>query len=139
MAKKRSASKGTPRKTYQVFISHATADKWIATRICELIEGVGATIFRDDRDIDGGDDIPEEIRRQIKQSREMLVLWTPESMDRPWVTLEIGAAWGQGKRMRITVVRCHAPIDTIPAMLKSKKTITLNELDQYMNELRNRL
>jgi TIR domain len=139
MAKKKTAPGRTPRKPYQVFISHATADKWIAVKICESIEKFGAKTFRDDRDINGGDDIPEEIRRQIKQSREMLVLWTPESMNRPWVTLEIGAAWGEGKRMRITIVRYHVPVDTVPAMLKNRKSITLNEVDQYLDELKNRI
>ena len=139
MAKKRAASASNSLRPYQVFISHATADKWIAVRICELIEKVGAKTFRDDRDIRGGDDIPEEIRRQIKQSKEILVLLTPESINRPWVTLEIGAAWGKSKQMRITIVLCHLSFDTIPAMLKNKKTITLNELDHYVNELENRL
>jgi hypothetical protein len=56
-------------KPYQVVVSHATADKWLARTVCEKIEGTGASTFRDDRDINGGDDIPEEIRRQIKQSK----------------------------------------------------------------------
>jgi hypothetical protein len=43
---------------------------------------------------EGGDDIPEEIRRQIKLSREIVILLTPESIDRRWVLLEVGAAWG---------------------------------------------
>jgi TIR domain len=140
MAKKKSASGKPPLKTYQIFISHATADKWIAIKICESIDSIkGASTFRDDRDIHGGDDIPEAIRRQIKQSKEILVLLTPESLNRPWVTLEIGAAWGKSKQMRITIVLCHVQIDTIPAMLKNKKTITLNELDQYLKELGDRI
>jgi TIR domain len=93
---KRTSPGNTRRKPYQVFVSHATADKWIAVRICEAIDRIGGVnTFRDDRDIDGGDDIPERIRREIQQSREMVVLWTPESMGREWVRLEIGAAWGK--------------------------------------------
>jgi hypothetical protein len=84
MAKKK-ASAASPGKPYQVFVSHATADKWLAKTICDKIEGTGATIFRDDRDINGGDDIPEEIRLQIKQSMEIVVLLTPESINRQWV------------------------------------------------------
>ena len=90
MAKARSTAV-TP---YQVFISHATADKWLAIVLCEKIEAAGATTFRDDRDIDGGDDIPQRIRSEIKRSREFVVLMTPESINRPWVLLEVGAFWG---------------------------------------------
>src|SRR5438105_15148935 len=96
-------SKKTPKRRarpkYQVFVSHATPDKWLATIFCEKIEAAGASTFRDDRDINGGDDIPEEIRNHIKQSRELVVLLTPESADRPWVLLEVGAAWGWRRRI----------------------------------------
>ena len=62
---------------YHVFVSHATADKWLATVLCEKIELTGAGTFRDDRDIDGGDDIPDRIRGEIKRSNEMVILLTP--------------------------------------------------------------
>src|SRR5438046_2050845 len=142
MAKKSLSStvgKRARRKPYQVFVSHATADKWIAKLICEKIEATGAASFRDDRDIQGGDDIPEEIRRQIKQSREILVLLTPQSVGRQWVTLEVGAAWGWSKRIRIILVMYHVSVDPIPDMIKKKKAVPLNDLDQYLNELASRV
>jgi len=127
-------------KPYQVFISHATADKWLAVTICEKIEQLtGASTFRDDRDILGGDDIPDEIRRQIKQSSEMVVLLTPDSVNRQWVLLEVGAAWGSSKRARITVVMNHVSVDPIPDMIKNKKAIRLNEFDHYLHELAQRV
>lgn len=128
-----------PPKPYQVFVSHATADRWLAKTICEQIEKTGAITFRDDRDIAGGDDIPEEIRRQIKQSKEIVVLLSPESVDRKWVILEVGAAWGWSKRMRIVTIRCHVSVDPIPDMIKSKKAISLEDLDQYLTELGQRV
>jgi len=143
MAKKKPTSKKSSRqgrgRPYQVFVSHATGDKWIARAVCEKIEGTGATTFRDDRDIRGGDDIPEEIRRQIKQSKEMVVLLTPESVDRRWVTLEVGAAWVFSGRMRITMLMCHVSVDPIPDIIKNKKAINLNEIDNYLNELAHRV
>lgn len=138
MAKKKAAASQTP-KPYQVFVSHATADKWLAKTLCEKIESMGATSFRDDRDINGGDDIPEEIRKQIKQSKEIVVLLTPESVGRPWVTLEVGAAWGRSKRMRIVLIRCQVSVDSIPDMIKNKKAIALNDFDDYTNELAKRV
>lgn len=125
--------------SYQVFLSHATSDKWIAKVFCEKIEAVGATTFRDDRDINGGDDIPDEIRRELVQSHEMVVLLSPGSVDRPWVLLEAGAFWGRRKRARIVAVLCHVQIDTIPDMIKSKKAISINEFDSYLKELSGRV
>jgi hypothetical protein len=129
-----------PRKAaYKVFISHATVDKWIARTLCEKIELVGAETFRDDRDIDGGDDIPEAIRVAIKKSRELLVLLTPISVNREWVKLEVGAAWGWRKDFRIVAVLCHVDTAPIPAMIKGRKAIHLNEFDEYLRELKVRV
>lgn len=139
MAKKKAPGKKTSAKPYQVFISHATADKWLAKVLCEKIEATGATTFRDDRDIQGGDDIPDEIRRQIKQSKEIVVLLTPQSVGRQWVILEVGAAWGWSKRVRILLLMYHVSVDPIPDMIKNKKAISLNDFDRYANELAERV
>jgi hypothetical protein len=127
------------RTQYLVFVSHATLDKWLAKTICERIEAVGAATFRDDRDIDGGDDIPDTIRDAISRCHEMVVLLTPASVDRPWVLMEIGAAWQRGNDLRIIAIRQHIEVEPIPSMLKSKKVIDLNEVDEYLAELARRV
>jgi hypothetical protein len=124
---------------YLVFVSHATADKWIARMFCEKIEAVGAETFRDDRDINGGEDIPEEIRRQIIRSNEMVVLLTPESVERAWVQNEIGAAWGRRKNARIIAVLCHVGVDAVPGVIGSKKAVSINAFDEYLDDLRQRV
>jgi TIR domain len=141
MKKSKSAevTNGVVHAPYQIFISHATADKWIARVICEKLELAGATTFRDDRDINGGDDIPDEIRRQIKASKELLVLLTPQSVGRNWILFETGAAWGTSKKMRIVVVRYHVDVDPVPDMIRSKKSITLNDFDTYLAEVGKRI
>ena len=70
MAKRKSTKKtptkrSRPKPNYQVFVNHATADKWIATTFCEKIDATGATSFRDDRDIHGGDSMPQSMRTEI--------------------------------------------------------------------------
>ena len=137
MAKKRVKRASKPK--YQVFVSHASDDKWIATTFCEKIEAVGATTFRDDRDINGGDSIPEAIRTEIQRSSELVVLLTPESVHRPWVLLEIGAAWGRRRDYRIVPILCHVTFDAIPDIIKGKKAFHLNEFDQYLKELEKRV
>lgn len=140
MAKKKKRRK--PPKTsndYQVFVSHATADKWIATVLCEKMESVGAITFRDDRDIDGGDDIPESIRMQIKRSKEYVVLLTPQSVNRPWVLLEVGAAWLWRRNVRIVALLYHLEMDSIPKMIQSKRAYNLNDVDDYLSELAARI
>ena len=64
MAKKRQITRkrDAAQRKYQVFVSHATADKWLASTLCDKIEAVGASTFRDDRDINGG-----ELNERLKQ------------------------------------------------------------------------
>jgi hypothetical protein len=126
-------------RPYQIFVSHATADKWLATMLCEKFEATGASTFRDDRDIDGGDDIPEQIRTEIKRSRELVVLLTPNSVNRPWILLEVGAAWGWSKAIRITPILCHVDVDSIPEIIKAKKAIQLNDCESFIAEIGKRV
>src|SRR5690242_775397 len=102
-------------------------------RICR------ATTFRDDRDNDCGDDIPERIRMEIKRSRELVVLLTPESVNRPWVLLEVGAAWGWSKAIHITPILCHVDVDPIPGMIRSKKAIHINDCANLFAEVKRRV
>jgi len=136
---KKAAKKLRREPTFQVFVSHATADKWIATIFCEKIEATGATSFRDDRDINGGDNIPETIRNQIQVSRELVVLLTPESEERTWVLLEVGAAWGRRKDYTIVPVLCHVSFDAIPDIIEHKKAFHINDFDQDLSELKGRM
>ena len=127
-------------RPYEVFVSHASADKWLATVVCEKIEKeTGATTFRDDRDIDGGEDIPDRIRKEIQRSREIVVLLTPYSVNRPWVLLEVGAAWGRRKSYEIVPILCHAEVDAIPELIKKKKAININQFPEYLTELKKRV
>jgi TIR domain len=134
---KKKATRRNSQRSYQVFVSHATADKWLATIICHKLEEAGATTFRDDRDINGGDDIPDRLRHEIMRSREMLVLVTPESINRPWVLLEVGGAWLRG--MRITPILCHVAVDRIPEIIRSKKAVNLNDFEAYVESIRHQL
>ena len=136
---KKSAKKARRNPAYQVFVSHATADKWIATTFCEKIDATGATSFRDDRDINGGDSIPETIRTEIQVSRELVVLLSPDSIERPWVLLEVGAAWGRRKNYRIVPVLCHVSFDAIPDIIEGKKAFHINDFDKYLTELKRRV
>ncbi|HKI34919.1 MAG TPA: toll/interleukin-1 receptor domain-containing protein [Gemmataceae bacterium] len=133
MARKKEGAKAGARRGYRIFVSHATADKWIARVLCEKLEGVGAETFRDDRDIAGGDNIPERLRDEILSADEVLVLLTPNSITRPWVLLEIGCAWGHNRR--IIPIRYNVEVEAIPALLQPTKVIDLNAVNDYLNEV----
>jgi hypothetical protein len=140
MAKKRRvATPAQPARPgrYTVFISHATDDKFIAKALCERIEELGVTTFRDDRDITGGDDIPEAIIDSIRDCREFVVLLTPKSITREWVLVEIGMALAL--RHRVVPLFYHVAPDEMPGTIRNKRGFHVNDLDAYLADLRQRV
>ena len=108
----------------------------MAKILCEKIEACNAQTFRDDRDIQGGDDIPEKIQEKIRQCDEFVVLLTPESVARPWVLLEIGMA--VILRKRVVPILQHVDVNPIPDMIKSVRNFDFNDLERYLTQLARR-
>ena len=82
---------------------------------------------------------PTAFEQGIRRSQELVVLLTPYSVDRPWVLLEVGAAWVLGARKRITPILCHVDIEPIPGLLKSKKAIHINDCGNLFAEVKRRV
>src|SRR4030095_5483680 len=85
--------------TYLVFISHSSADIWIAEQIAKQIKELGAEIWLDKKDLRGGDVLVDEIIRGIDSCDEALVIVSPASAKSQWVIYEIGVVSGQHKRV----------------------------------------
>lgn len=127
-------------KSYLVFISHSTKDRWIARQMAALIEEggqeYGVKTFLDEKDIAGGDSIPDSIRRNIQECSEFVVLLSRYSVDRPWVLVEIGAAWALGKRI-VAIIDKVTP-EEMSDIIASYKAIDLKNFNDYLEQLFNR-
>ena len=129
--------------SYKIFISHSGIDTCVARQIETHVNKLGASSFLDDGHIDVGDDFEKIILNEIQNSEELLVLFTPWARERPYVWLEIGAAWGLNKRI-IVVLYGLSPEDISaeggnPALLKKTNLIDINNLDKYFQQLNKRL
>jgi hypothetical protein len=124
-----------------VFISHSEKDRWIARQIANLIEekgrSYGIKTFLDEKDIVGGESIPEAIRNNIRACSEFLVLLSRYSIDRPWVLIEIGAAWALEKRI-VAIIDKVTP-EEMPDIIAPYKAIDLNNFDEYLQQLLDRV
>ena len=88
------------------------------------------------------DDSERIILVEIRRSQEVLVLFTPWALQRPYVWLEIGAAWGLGKRLvfvlhGVTEANLAAGQGN-PVLLRRTNVISINDLDKYLAELKGR-
>ena len=85
--------------SYQVFVSHGSADIWLAEQIAKAIESHGGKAFLDERDVPKGGNFKRIIHQKIEESSELFVLFTPWSAQRSWVWIEVGAAWVLDRQM----------------------------------------
>ena len=126
-----------------VFISHRSRDTWVAKQIAREVVDCGAKPFLDEADIEAGADFEEDILEFLAKANELLVLLTPWALDRPYIWAEIGAAWGRRIPIvailhGITVQELQA-LPEIPMLIKKRDLIDLNQLDTYLQQLRNRV
>ena len=129
---------------FKVFVSHGAADSWVARQIGRRIrEDCGADTFLDVDDIASGDNFKERIKEELQQAQELVVLFTPWSVTRSWVWLEVGAAWLLEKRV---IAVLHGLSITQFEELAGGKSIfeninilDLNDFDRYLTELQSRV
>lgn len=126
-----------------IFISHSGEDTWIARQIAREITERGAQPFLDQADVHVGAEFEEHIRNFLDRADELLVLFTPWSLERPYVWAETGAAWI--RRIPIVVVVLGlTPAEfqarpTTPVFLKKRDIVHLNEIDEYLDQLARRV
>jgi TIR domain len=126
-----------------VFVSHSGADTWVAKQIAREISACGAVPFLDEAEIDIGSDFEEDILAFLEKAHELVVLLTPWSLERPYVWAEIGAAWAR----RIPIIALlHGMTEAefqsrpgVPVLLKKRDLLTLNQIDQYFHQLKQRV
>lgn len=121
---------------YVVFISHSSRDAWIARTMAEKISALEVKVWLDVKDLEGGDIVTEKILEGLDTCEEAVVLVSPNSVGSQWVVFEIGAVWGQHKR--VTPILNNVSYDAI-APLKGVKAVDLNDFDRFLAELGKRV
>jgi len=122
--------------SYLVFISHSSADVWIAEQMDKQIRALGAATWLDRKDLKGGDVLVDEIISGITSCNEAVVLVSPKSVKSQWVAYEIGAVSVQHKR--VTPILNQVNADAI-APMKGVKSIDLNQFDEFLIHLAKRM
>ncbi|MCB2262709.1 MAG: toll/interleukin-1 receptor domain-containing protein [Candidatus Thiosymbion ectosymbiont of Robbea hypermnestra] len=127
-----------------VFISHSGEDTWVARQIAREVGERGARPFLDADNVDIGAEFEEEIRNSLNKADELVVLFTPWALDRPYIWMEIGGAWLIRKIPIIVVLHGITKQEFIshpatPVFLKNRNIIRLNDIDQYFEQLKMRV
>ena len=134
----------SPKKTQSrtkrrlVFISHHGSDTWVAKQIETQVKRCGAETFLDRTHNQIGEEFEEKIMTALGKADELLVLLTPWALNRQYVWTEVGVALGKGMTI-VGVLHGVKPEDpAIPEYLRRRLMIDINDLDQYLKQLRQR-
>jgi hypothetical protein len=87
------------RPSYDLFLSYAAADGAIASELRVDLERQNVKCFMAEKDIAVATEWQDAIRDALLGANRILILITPRSLNRPWVFMEIGAAWALGKTL----------------------------------------
>ncbi|MBF0607217.1 MAG: toll/interleukin-1 receptor domain-containing protein [Candidatus Magnetobacterium sp. LHC-1] len=126
-----------------VFISHCGTDTWVAKKVADEITSRGAQPFLEEVGGYVGTEFEEEIRNMLEKTSEHLVLYTPRAISRPYIWAEIGVSWS--RRILIAVLLCGLTKEeflsniNVPVFLKGRDTISINDIDRYLDELHQRV
>jgi hypothetical protein len=86
-----------PVSLYDAFISYSGADQALASEIVRDLDEKSMRTFLASRDLAAGTLWTNEVRDALLSSRVVVLVLTPNSATRPWVMVEVGAAWALGK------------------------------------------
>lgn len=76
---------------FRVFVSYSK-DRDVARHVCTVIEATGAVPWMDDA-IEAGEKFEDRLLRALDECAEHVILLSPGSVTRPYVWMELGAAW----------------------------------------------
>lgn len=134
------AAKKRGKNKYLVFISHSSKDSFVVSLLEKYIKEKcrkdGVETYLDVRDLEGGDNITQEIKEQIQKCNEVIVFVTKHSSSSSWVITETGAAWGLDKR--IVVIIDKVSPQEMPKIVVPYKAIDVNDFNTYIKQLSGR-
>jgi formylglycine-generating enzyme required for sulfatase activity len=92
-----------------VFISYARERTTEAEYIARLLELYGYTTWKDEKLV-SGEDFPDQLTQQIRNSNAVLVIWCKDAVLSHWVREEATLARHLGKLVPIVIEPCELPL-----------------------------
>jgi len=117
----------------RIFISHVSEEAGVATTLKEALSSdflglVDIFVSSDAQSIAAGEDWLHSIETALENSALLLILCSPQSIKRPWINFEAGAAW---MRKIPLVPLCHAGLTPhdLPMPLSLRQGVLLADAD----------
>jgi hypothetical protein len=118
----------------KVFISHSSSDKDWARKFAETLEHNGLEVWIDESRIKGGQAWVEALENGLRESDAVVLLISPDNINRPNLFFEIGAALGMNKAI-IPVIPKDFDSHKLPLPLQRIKFLIRNSPEDTAKEL----
>jgi len=105
-----------------IFISNATQDDDFVKELRIALEKLDLTVWVDSRNLRGGKKLDPEIHQAIEEARQFIVVFSPETINSPWVRKEINWA------LEVEKQRQNEGYRLIPLLLPGIKPAALENL-----------
>jgi ABC-type branched-subunit amino acid transport system substrate-binding protein len=123
-----------PKKVFISYSHHDAADvDWVQAFARSLTER-GVSVWLDQSEIRPGESIPEAIEHGLRQSDWLVALVSNESLSRPSLFFELGAALGMGKNV-VGVVPEGFDSSLLPHPLRLRRYLVKKSPDVTAEEL----
>jgi hypothetical protein len=119
-------------KPPKIFISHIYEEKDVAAAVQKYIENIlggEVEIFRssDRWKLRAGEPWLDRIRKELQESKIFILMLSAESVKRPWVNFEAGAAWVSPNKLVIPVCFSGLTKGTMPLPYSTLSAIDLKQ------------
>jgi TIR domain len=119
------------------FISHASRNRSVASRLERALEGKGLRVWLDDSEIRLGVLLGKELQDSIRASRVVLLLWSGHAASSRWVTSE----WLTAYHMNRFIVPCVLDDTPLPQCLQNSvflrvRRVTAPVVDRLVRAVR---
>ena len=122
----------------KVFISYAHSDKNWAEKFAETMVKSGVNVWFDQFNVKAGEPISEAIEKGLRESDVVVLLISPENLNRPNLFFELGAALGMNKTI-VPVVPENIDLHSLPLPLQRIKFIVRATPEETAKELASEL
>lgn len=116
------------RQSYDLFLSYANADSATAFELKDSLEKLDVKCFMAEDDIAVAEDWMGAIRNALLSAKSILILITPRSLNRPWIFMEVGAAWALGKPLISALV--HVNLSDLPDPMRRYQSRVIETIAQ---------
>ena len=116
-----------------VFISHSFSDEGWTREFANSLQQRGLKVWLDSNALHLGHSLTEATEKGLRESNVIALLVTPDTINRPNLFFEIGAAMGMGKPL-IPVVSKDINPSALPTSLRERRYLLKNSPDATAQE-----